>query len=70
MKPSQVLDRHRSAILAATVRFRATNPRVFGSVLNGQDTERSDLDLLVDLLTPCDLPVKFRQKVLAQAKPL
>lgn len=25
-----------------------TNPRVFGSVLHGDDTEASDLDLLVD----------------------
>lgn len=50
MKPSQALDCHRAAILAATARFRATNPRVFGSVLLGQDTEGSDLDLLVDTL--------------------
>jgi hypothetical protein len=27
---------------------RATNPRVFGSVLHGEDTEQSDLDILVD----------------------
>ncbi|WP_459869455.1 nucleotidyltransferase family protein [Endothiovibrio diazotrophicus] len=26
----------------------AANPRVFGSVLHGDDTEESDLDLLVD----------------------
>jgi predicted nucleotidyltransferase len=27
---------------------RASNPRVFGSVLHGEDTEDSDLDILVD----------------------
>jgi uncharacterized protein len=27
---------------------RGSNPRVFGSVLYGEDTEASDLDLLVD----------------------
>ena len=31
-------------------RFRATNPRVFGSVLHGSDKDGSDLDLLVDAL--------------------
>ncbi len=77
-------------------RFRAANPRVFGSVVRGTDTEGSDLDLLVDalpgatlfdlgglqieleellgvpveLLTPKDLPVKIRDKVLAEAKPV
>lgn len=29
-------------------RNHASNPRVFGSVLRGEDTEDSDLDLLVD----------------------
>ena len=31
-------------------RFRAANPRVFGSVLHGTDQDGSDLDLLVDVL--------------------
>jgi len=72
------------------------NPRVFGSVLHGDDSEESDLDLLVDpaprtslltmarvqseleqatglkidLLTPGDLPPRFREKVLAEAAAL
>jgi len=72
------------------------NPRIFGSVLHGTDTEGSDLDLLVDalpgttlfdlgglqveledllgvsvdLLTPPDLPPKFREQVLSEAKPV
>ncbi len=48
MKPSQLLVAKRSAIREATERFRAANPRVFGSVVRGVDTEDSDLDLLVD----------------------
>lgn len=72
------------------------NPRVFGSVLRGDDSEQSDLDLLVDALpgatlfdlgglqdeleqllgvhvdvvTPRDLPIKFRSAVVAEAKPV
>jgi len=48
MKPSDVL-RHREATIRATAaRFHVCNPRVFGSVLHGTDTDGSDLDLLVD----------------------
>lgn len=69
---------------------------MFGSVLQGADTEGSDLDLLVDplpgttlfdlgglqdeleqlmgvhvdVLTPKDLPPKFREQVLAEARPV
>lgn len=77
-------------------RYRVSNPRVFGSVLRGEDTEGSDLDLLVDPMpgttlfdlgglqdelerllglrvdvrTPQELPVSFREQVLAEARPL
>ena len=83
-------------LLSMVGRFRAANPRVFGSVLHGTDRDGSDLDLLVDalpgatlldlgdleeelksllgvdvdLLTPGDLPPKFRAKVLAEAQPI
>ena len=50
MKPSLALSQNRDAIRAATRRCRAANPRVFGSVLHGNDREGSDLDLLVDPL--------------------
>jgi len=50
MKPSIALaDRH-DAVRNAAKRFHAANPRVFGSVLHGTDTDGSDLDLLVDAL--------------------
>ena len=48
MKPSQALHHHRQAILDIIARYHATNPRVFGSVLHGQDHEGSDLDILID----------------------
>lgn len=94
MKPSLVLSDHRQRIRALTGSFRLGNPRVFGSVLHGTDTETSDLDLLVDalpgaslldvcglqveleellgvrvdVLTPEDLPARFREQVLAEAQ--
>ncbi len=96
MKPSLALDLNRNAVRAAPARFRATNPRVFGSVLRGTDKDGSDLDLLVDplpgatlfdlgglqveleellgvdidLLTPGDLPPRFRDQVLAESRPI
>lgn len=48
MLPSQAFALHRDAIRNLVQRFRVSNPRVFGSVLHGTDTEDSDLDLLVD----------------------
>ena len=50
MRPSVAHDRQRNAVRAATSRFRTTNPRIFGSVLHGNDRDGSDLDLLVDAL--------------------
>lgn len=50
MKPSLALAGKHDAIRGATRRFRAANPRVFGSVLHGTDREDCDLDLLVDTL--------------------
>jgi hypothetical protein len=96
MRPSVALEMKRCAVREATGRFRAANPRIFGSVLHGTDQDGSDLDLLVDalpgatlfdlgglqdelesllgvhvdLLTPADLPPKFRATVLAEARPV
>ncbi len=39
MRPSVVLDMKRSAVREAVGRFRAANPRVFGSVLHGTDRD-------------------------------
>ena len=96
MRPSDALTLKRALVREATTRYRAANPRVFGSVLHGNDQEGSDLDLLVDalpgatlfdlgglqdelqtvlgvqvdVLTPADLPARFRAQVLAQAQPV
>ncbi len=97
MRPSLALKKaNRSKIIDTILRFHVTNPRVFGSVLDGSDADGSDLDLLVDvmpgttlfdlgglqveledmlgvhvdLLTPEDLPAKFRERVVAEAKPI
>jgi hypothetical protein len=48
MKPSKALALHRVAIRQVVESHRASNARVFGSVLRGEDTDGSDLDLLVD----------------------
>lgn len=50
MRPSEVLEQNRQAIREAATRFNAVNPRVFGSVARGEDTDGSDLDILVDAL--------------------
>jgi predicted nucleotidyltransferase len=48
MKPSEALASNRAAIRHVVESHRAHNARVFGSVLRGQDTSDSDLDILVD----------------------
>ena len=50
MRPSVALQLKHTLVREATGRYRATNPRVFGSVLQGNDRDGSDLDLLVDAL--------------------
>jgi predicted nucleotidyltransferase len=48
MKPSAALAIHREAIRRVVGAHRARNARVFGSVVHGNDTEDSDLDILID----------------------
>lgn len=95
-RPSDVLRANRDLIRRVALLHRTRNLRVFGSVLRGEDTESSDLDLLVDplpgatlldlgaiqieleqslgisvdVLTPADLPRKFRDQVLTEAQPV
>ena len=96
MKPSQIFRDRRSDILAIASKYPVRNLRIFGSVLRGDDTDKSDIDLLVDalpgttlfelgglqdelqsslgikvdLLTPQELPLYFREKVMAEARAL
>ena len=48
MRPSIALQQHRDEIRRIALSHRVTNVRVFGSALHGDDTEDSDLDLLVE----------------------
>jgi predicted nucleotidyltransferase len=48
--PSQALSVGRETIRRLAALHRTVNPRVFGSVLTGEDREDSDLDVLVEPL--------------------
>lgn len=50
MRPSQLLNNHRSEVIGIFEKYPdIMNPRIFGSVARGEDTETSDLDILVDI---------------------
>jgi predicted nucleotidyltransferase len=55
MRPSIVLNERRDAVKATFGRYPVANPRVFGSVARGEDTDESDVDFLVDALPGCSL---------------
>jgi uncharacterized protein len=48
MRPSEALNLNRVAIRKIVEANRACNARVFGSVLSGEDTVASDLDIIVE----------------------
>jgi predicted nucleotidyltransferase len=48
MRPSISLSKHAGQVREVLTRFGMSNPRIFGSVARGEDTDKSDLDLLVD----------------------
>jgi predicted nucleotidyltransferase len=48
MKLSQLLQEKRQDILAIAAKRGAFNVRIFGSVARGEETEKSDVDFLVD----------------------
>ncbi len=94
MRPSEMLSQHRETIRQLVRQAGMANPRIFGSVVRGEDKEGSDLDILVDpaprasllamerlqaqlanvtgvkidLRTPEEIHLKFREKVLAEAQ--
>lgn len=58
MELHERLTLHRDQLLAIAARYGARNVRVFGSVARREESEESDIDLLVDLepgRTPFDL---------------
>jgi len=86
MKPSEAIQQHRETILQIIEANHGRNARIFGSAAKGLDDEDSDLDLLIDgepslfevgamlyasdVLTPADIPQRFRDQVLREAIPL
>ena len=48
MKPSEAMRGHRAEIRSIVADHHACNARVFGSAATGEDSEDSDVDLLVD----------------------
>jgi len=48
MKPSEALNKNRVQIRQIVASHHASNARVFGSVAKGEDTDQSDLDILID----------------------
>lgn len=48
MRPSQKLYSHRDSVLSIAAKMGMSNVRVFGSIARGEDTDNSDVDLLVD----------------------
>lgn len=48
MRPSEALKFHREAVRQIALQHHVLDVRVFGSVLRGEDTDASDLDLLVN----------------------
>jgi len=48
MRPSLALQTHRESIRQIALRHHVKQVHVFGSVLHGDDTDKSDLDLLVE----------------------
>jgi predicted nucleotidyltransferase len=48
MRPSEALNAHREDVRRIVADNHASNARVFGSTVRGEDQDGSDLDLLID----------------------
>jgi predicted nucleotidyltransferase len=65
MRPSVAVAQHRDEIRRLILASGLENPRLFGSVVHGDDKEGSDIDILVDplpktsLLDICKVQVKL-----------
>jgi len=55
MRPSEVFEHNRELIREVASRYAVANPRIFGSVLHGEDREDSDIDIVVDILPATSL---------------
>lgn len=67
MKPSELLQQHRTKLRQISRQFTVKNLRVCGSVAKGLDDENSDLDILLDplprttLFDLCGLKMAFEE---------
>jgi predicted nucleotidyltransferase len=52
MRPSEALERKREEIRQIISRYPVVDPRIFGSVARAEDTESSDVDILVERIVP------------------
>jgi predicted nucleotidyltransferase len=64
VRPSILLENALVQVREVLGRYQVTNPRVFGSVARGEDTEESDVDLLIT--TPPGFDI-FDKAMLAEA---
>lgn len=55
VRPSVVLDLHRAEVRAAVARHHGHDPLVIGSVARGEDSVRSDVDLVITFDEGTDL---------------
>jgi len=51
----KILQSKKAEILALAAKHGASNVRLFGSVVRGEDREDSDVDFLVDMKETCSL---------------
>jgi predicted nucleotidyltransferase len=57
MKTLQLLKQNREKIYAIAAKHGVSNIRVFGSVARGEETKKSDVDLLVKMSSKTSLIV-------------
>ncbi len=65
MNTLEMLKKSRTKILAIAAKHGASNVRIFGSVVRGEDTDESDIDVLVDMAADRSLYdlVGFQQEI-------
>lgn len=60
MRPSEALEKNRLKAREIIARYPVANPRVFGSAARGDDSEGSDIDILVERVGPMSFFDLFR----------
>jgi len=60
MRPSEALEEKREKARKLIARYPVATPRIFGSVARGEDTDRSDIDILVERTGPMSYFDLFR----------